>query len=517
MRIAKFVVLGALLLSVGLWSLYGSVQSVMQPEKPNIIFILTDDMDAKLVDAMPKLKSLLADQGVTFSNHFVSFSLCCPSRASILRGQYAHNTQILGNMPPAGGYEKFHMLGEESSTAATWLQAAGYKTMYVGKYLNGYPGNAGRTFVPLGWNEWYSAVAGSPYDAYGYTLNENGKLVSYGNAPADYGTDVYAKKTIDFMQRTVKEAKPFFVHFSVYAPHSPYTPALRHKEMFADAKTPQTPNFNEADVSDKPQYIRNRPALTAQQINQLNGDYRLRLQSLQAVDEAIGAFVDALKAAGKLENTYFFFMGDNGYHMGNHRLMEGKIAPYEEDIRVPMIVRGPGVPTGKTVDLLTGNVDLAPTWAEIAGAKADSFVDGRSLVSLWGTTPPSVNSWRQVFLMENGDIDNRRLETDSYDLGKDVDPLTLEPIELFPDQQPGAQAQAIPAFRGLRTKDYTYVEYVTGEKEFYDLAKDPQQLVNAISSADPALLKQLSAKLAELRRCAANTCRAIELAPLLAR
>jgi arylsulfatase A-like enzyme len=490
------------------------VQSLAQPEKPNIIFILTDDMDAKLVDSMPRLKSLIADQGVTFANHFVSFSLCCPSRASILRGQYAHNTQILGNMPPTGGYEKFHALGEENSTVATWLQAAGYKTMYVGKYLNGYPGNAGRTFVPPGWNEWYSAVAGSPYDEYGYTLNENGKLVSYGHAPSDYGTDVYAKKTLDFIQRMTKEGKPFFVHFSVYAPHSPYTPAPRHKEMFADAKAPQTPNFNEGDVSDKPEYIRTRPPLNAQDITRLNQDYRLRLQSLQAVDEAIAAFVDTLKASGKLENTFFFFMGDNGYHMGNHRLMTGKIAPYEEDIKVPMLVRGPGVPAGKTIDLLTGNVDLAPTWAELAGAKADTFVDGRSLLPLWTNATPSASTWRQAYLLENGDTENRRLSLDAYSASKNIDPLTLEPIELNPDQQPGRQAQPVPNFRGLRTKDYTYIEYETGEKELYDLAKDPQQLVNAILTADSALVRQLAAKLAELKRCAANSCRIIESAPL---
>jgi arylsulfatase A-like enzyme len=385
--------------------------------------------------------------------------------------------------------------------------------MYVGKYLNGYPGNAGRTFVPPGWSEWYSAVAGNPYDEYGYTLNENGKLVSYGNTPSDYGTDVYARKTVDFIQRTSKEGMPFFVHFSVYAPHSPYTPANRHKEMFADAKVPQTLNFNETDVSDKPEYIRTRQSLNAQDVNRLNQDYRLRLQSLQAVDEAIGAFVDALKAAGKLENTYLFFMGDNGYHMGNHRLMTGKIAPYEEDIRVPMIVRGPGVPAGKTIDLLTGNVDLAPTWAEIASARADSFVDGRSLVPLWSSSLPQTGAWRQVFLLENGEVENRRYSPDAY-AAKEIDPLTLEPIELNPDQQPGRQSQPVPSFRGLRTKDYTYIEYATGEKELYDLIKDPQQLQNAISIADRALLRQLAARVDEMRRCAANTCRAIESAPL---
>lgn len=509
----KVVILSLALLVVALGSSSeNTLSGTAGAERPNIIFILTDDLDAQSIAFMPKLKALLSDQGVSFSNFFVSFSLCCPSRATILRGQYAHNTQILGNTPPDGGFEKFHSLGEENSTIATWLQAAGYRTMYVGKYLNGYPRGVALTYVPPGWDEWYSAVRGNAYGEYNYVLNENGKLVTYGNKPEDYGTDVYASKSVDFIQRTVKENKPFFIHMSVYAPHSPATPAPRHENLFLDAQAPRTPNFNEEDVSDKPAYIRNRPSLTSKEIAQIDEQYRKRLQSLQAVDDAIEALINTLKAVGQLDNTYIFFASDNGFHLGNHRMAMGKSSPYEEDIHVPLIVRGPGVPAGRTLEHLAGNVDLAPTWAELAGAPAADFVDGRSLVPLFGDNPPSTDFWRQAFLLENGNV-ALRSEAELNTPVTDVEDGLLEPEDPLQNEAQQRQGLGIPAYRGIRTKDYLYVEYVTGERELYDLNKDPYELQNLSATADPALLKQLSSWLAELRRCVAASCRAAEAAP----
>ena len=486
-----------------------SLSGTAGADHPNIIFILTDDQDASSIAVMPKLKALLMDQGVSFSNFFVSFSLCCPSRTTILRGQYAQNTQIFGNRPPGGGFETFHSLGEENSTIATWLQAAGYTTMFAGKYLNGYPESGAPTYIPPGWSEWYSPAQGNAYSEYNYTLNENGTLVRYGNRPNDYGTDVYARKTTDFIQRMAREGKPFFIHMSTYAPHSPATPAPRHQSLFLNAKAPRTPNYNEANVSDKPAYIRNRPLLTSQEMAQIDEQYRKRLQSLQAVDEAIGAIIETLKTTGELDNTYIFFSSDNGFHLGNHRLMAGKIAPYEEDIRVPLIVRGPGIPPGKTVDLLAGNVDLAPTWAELAGAKAADFVDGRSLAPLLGNSPPSADTWRQAFLLVNGDL-SQSSQTDSSDTASDSKGGLLEPEDLLAAQV--GQGLGIPAFRGIRTKDYLYVEYATGERELYDLRTDPYELQNLSATVDPSLLRQLSSLLSELKNCAAESCRAAESA-----
>jgi N-acetylglucosamine-6-sulfatase len=493
------------------------VTTIVSRKQPNIIVILTDDLDEASLAYMPKLKSLIADQGVTFKNFLISMSLCCPSRTAILRGQYDHNTQILGNTPPSGGFQKFFQLGEEKSTVNVWLQNTGYRTMLAGKYLNGYPDRSNLMYIPPGWNEWYSAMKGNAYSEYNYTLNENGKQVAYGNKPEDYGTDVYARKAIDFIQRTSKDGKPFFVYLTPYAPHGPATPAPRHDKLFPDAKAPRTPNYNEADVSDKPNYIRLRPGLTAREMTRIDEDYRKRLQSLQAVDDMIESLVNTLKQTGQLDNTYIFFTSDNGFHLGNHRQLTGKVAPYAEEIRVQMMVRGPGIPAGKTVEHLTGNIDLAPTWAELGGAKMPDFVDGRSLVSLWGANPPSLGSWRQLFLIENGMI-TAQVETRQARLVLNTPPELLEPPDADDEvleATPSAVQRArlgIPAFRGFYTSDYSYVEYITGEKELYDLKKDPYQLQNLASKADPGLLAQFSARLKSMTTCAAENCRSTERA-----
>jgi arylsulfatase A-like enzyme len=356
-------------------------------------------------------------------------------------------------------------------------------------------------------------VKGSPYSEYNYTLNENGKLVEYGDKPEDYGTDVYARKSVDFIQRTAKEGKPFFIHLSVYAPHGPATPAPRHENLFLDAKAPRTPNFNEEDVSDKPAYIRNHPPLTSREISQIDEQYRRRLQSLQAVDDAIASLVDALKAVNQLDNTYIFFSSDNGFHLGNHRLVTGKIAPYEEDIRVPLIVRGPGVPTGRTIEHLAGNVDLAPTWAELAGAKVADFVDGRSLVPLLSNTLLPPESWRQAFLLENGPMSRQRSEARPSE-SLNVQEGVLEPEDSFPGRPQQRPRAVIPTYRGIRTRDYLYVEYATGERELYDMRRDPYQLQNLDATADPQVRAQLSAWLAVLSQCRGADCRNGERAPL---
>ncbi|HZS07932.1 MAG TPA: sulfatase [Blastocatellia bacterium] len=481
--------------------------------QPNIIFILTDDLDADEIRYMPNLKALLADRGLTLNNYLVNVSLCCPSRTSTLRGQYAHNTQVTGNNLPDGGFEKVLQLGLEKSTVATWLQAAGYQTMLAGKYLNGYPHGADLTYVPPGWSEWYSPARGNAYGEFNYTLNENGKLVYYGNNPEDYGTDVYGRKAADFIERTAKEGKPFFAWLATYAPHGPATPAPRHAGLFPGARAPRGPSFNEADVSDKPAYIRNRPLLTAAQIARIDEAYRRRLQSLQAVDELIARLVGTLISTGQLDNTYIFFTSDNGFHLGQHRLMPGKQAPYEEDIRVSLIVRGPGVPQGRTLDHLAGNIDLAPTWAELGGAKAPDFVDGRSLLPLLGRNPTPVSAWRQAFLLQHGsqsqpplvEIGHRGpITADSNGEG------LLEPVDPQNDPALVQRPRAIPPFTGLRTQRYTYVQYATGERELYDLRSDPDQLKNIAGGADPVLLWRLARQLVELRHCAVAGCRASE-------
>ncbi|MCX8102972.1 MAG: sulfatase-like hydrolase/transferase [Candidatus Bipolaricaulota bacterium] len=469
--------------------------SAAQPTKPNIIFILTDDLDADLIEFMPYLKSLVVEQGVTFANFFVNVSLCCPSRVNILRGQYAHNTQILTNLLPTGGFQKFYALGYEHSTVATWLQGAGYRTCYLGKYLNGYPAGVSPTHVPSGWSEWYSPVAGNPYSNFNYVMNENGKLVRYGNRAQDYLTDVVARKSLDCIKRTTSDGKPFFLHIALYVPHAPATPAPRHARLFSDAQLPRPPSFNEADVSDKPSFIRNRPLLTDRQIAQMQDFYRKRLQSLQAVDEMLASLIETLRAVGQLEKTYIFFTSDNGFHMGEHRLNSGKQTAYEEDIRVMLVVRGPGVPAGRVLGHLTGNIDLAPTFAELADAPIPDFVDGRSLVPVLGSNPPTPDTWRQGFLIEHWH-QQRREALHAEGVWEPPDPMELEQT----------QQLAVPEFGALRTTEYLYVEYVTGERELYDLKADPYQLESLHGTAAPALIESLSEQLAKLKTCAGASC-----------
>ncbi len=462
--------------------------STAAPIRPSIIFILTDDLDATSIRAMPRLNTLLVDRGVSFASFFVTTSLCCPSRSSILRGQYVHNHQVLTNQPPSGGFERFHTLGHEDSTVAVWLKRAGYRTALMGKYLNGYPGSTAPTYVPPGWDEWDSPVKGRPYGNFDYVMNENGRLVEYRHRPEDYLTDVLSRKAAEFIRTSAKGGGPFFLYLATYAPHAPSTPAPRHAGAFAGATAPHAPSFNEADVGDKPEWVRTRPSLTVQQIARIDEQYRLRLRSLLAVDEMIAQLADVLRQTGQLQRTYIFFTSDNGYHMGEHRLMPGKNTAYEEDVRVPLIVRGPGVPAGGTLEHLAMNIDFAPTFAALAGAALPSFVDGRSLVSLLGPTPPPLSQWRQAFVTEHFVTGGQRA-----------------------GGQPGRRAGGgAPEFYGLRTRDAMYIEYATGDRELYDLRKDPYELRNLAATASQDVLSRLSARLAELRRCSGQTCRQAE-------
>jgi arylsulfatase A-like enzyme len=461
----------------------------MMPGQPNIVLIMTDDEDVAIHEFMPKTKALLENRGARFDNFFVTYSFCCPSRASILRGQYPHNTHIVGNELPWGGFEKFRQLGLEESTVATWLQAAGYHTAMIGKYLNRYVPE--RDGVPPGWDQWY--VGGNAHPSYDYTLNENGRVVAYGNEPQDYLNDVLTAKAVQVIHQASAAGQPFFVYVLPYTPHSPSVAAPRHEGMFADAALPRSPAFDEADVSDKPDFVHRIPPLGREQIGRLEQEYQRRLRSLQAIDDMVERIVGALEATHELEHTYVIYSSDNGFHLGEHRLPAGKDFVYEEDIRVPAIVRGPGVPAGQRIEAMVLNGDFAPTFAEIAGIEAPGFVDGRSFLPLF--EHPG-QAWRESFLIER-----RQLENQYVDLA--------ERLGMVPDEiDQAAQYDAI------RTREWIYAEYGTGERELYDLARDPHQLDNVVESADPALVAALAARLAELRTCGGAKCRELEdLAP----
>ena len=512
------VVVAAVGIVVGLTMPAGaSVPAAKSAKKPNVVFILTDDLDlTSYLDPsrFPKVNSLLTQKGTTFSNFFVTDSLCCPSRSSILRGQYVHEHDVLGNLPPTGGYEKFHANGDEKSTLATWMHDAGYRTGLLGKYLNGYPETVDPTFVPPGWDEWDSPTSGgNPYSEYNYRLNENGKLVRYGSSPQDYLVDVLSQKSSEFIQH--KGDKPFFLYVAPYVPHQPATPAPRYVDAFPGVQAPRTPSFNEADMSAEPQWLQNRPLLDDQQIATIDQLYRKRLQSMLGVEDMLENVVDTLQKTGQLDNTYIVFSSDNGFHLGQHRLPPGKMTAFEEDIHVPLVVRGPDVPAGKKVDDLAMNIDLAPTFADLGGAKTPSFVNGRSLVSeMHGKKP---DSERKAVLVEHYAESRRRQGRRNAGAPSQQDPDndTSPPNTGTPNTGPQApavrrgqfQPLGLPEYAALRTDRYTYVEYVTGERQLYDLRADPDELHNIVTTADPKLVQDLAKQLAALRACKGASCR----------
>ena len=475
--------------------------------RANIIFILTDDMDAASLAYMPKAQKLLLNNGANFDNYLINVSLCCPSRATTLLGLYAHNSKILTNNRPNGGFATFQKLGYEKDNVATRMQAAGYKTILLGKYLNGYPYPTWKKYIPPGWTEWYSPVEGDPYKEYNYALNENKQIVRYGDKPENYLTDVLSIHAQDFISRTVKTGQPFFMYLAPYAPHGPATPPARYMNAFSDTSYPQPPSFNELDVSDKPKYIQELKLLSEQDIITVNEFYRNQLQSLAAVDDMIEHLVITLEAVGQLENTYIFFTSDNGLHMGQHRLLVGKMSAYEEDIRVPMVVRGPGVIEGKLIQALSGNIDLAPTFLDIAGIMSSERMDGQSLLPLLAGKSEKL-MWRDAYLIEHWE--KGVVESESglvpFDLGTlwDTERNLLEPPNVPSlDEE---DAISIPEYAGLRTQEYAYIEYVTGERELYDFADDPYELNNLVSSTNKNFLGQMSEWLACMRICVGGDC-----------
>ncbi len=486
------------------------------PTQPNIVFILTDDLNEEVFAKDAGLQTLLTQQGTKFDKHFVELSLCCPSRTSTLRGQFAHNTGIYTNdSASGGGFENVYGSGLESSTVATWLQGAGYRTAFFGKYLNGYPNGApSATYIPPGWTRWFSPNGGNPYSEYNYNVNDNGTTVSFGSTDADYGVDVISRRVATFIKNTTTNYpnKPFFAWVAPYIPHGPATPPSRYIGKYAGAQAPRTASWNEADVSDKPAWVQALPRLDATAIADIDSLYEKRRESLLAVTDLVQNVIDTLTAQGVLGNTYIFFTSDNGFHQGQHRLHSGKNTAYEEDLNIPLVVRGPGVPAGQVVSKFTLNIDLAPTFAELAGVTPPAFVDGRSLVPFLKGTTPSV--WRLAILNEHkgpGTLNTNNTNG------------LLEPQDPY-DAQALSTGGGAPVYLGLRTKPVVktalktygplnYVAYDTGEHELYDVSVDPAQLDNSFSSftsADPELRQKLDSWINSLRYASGQALRDAE-------
>ena len=468
----------ALLALVGL-TLTGGASARSAAPRPNIVFVLTDDLDWSLVQYMPHVEQLQA-QGTTFTNYLVTDSLCCPSRASIFTGCYPHDTGIFTNGGADGGFAQFHGRGEESVTFATRLQSRGYRTALMGKYLNGYTPQGrvdGKSrYIPPGWNEW--DVAGNGYPEFDYNLNENGRIVHFGSRPRSYLTDVLARKGRAFVDRASAAGKPFLLEISTFAPHAPYTPAPRDAADFPELQAPRTPAFDEADLSDKPSWLRDHPSLNPTQISEIDAAYRERAQAVEAVDDLIAKVEATLRRDGVARNTYIFFSSDNGYHMGDHTLMPGKLTAFETDIRVPLVVTGPGVVAGRNVARVAENIDLYPTFVRLGRAGTSVLADGRSLVPLLRGQPAP--GWRDAALVEHHGPDFAAAAGPDAPQPGSGNPLTYE---------------------ALRLPHATYVEYANGEREYYDLESDPYELTNIYSNLPRSRVDALHSRLAALESC----------------
>jgi N-acetylglucosamine-6-sulfatase len=443
-------------------------------KRPNIVFVLTDDLSWNLVHYMPHVLKMQKD-GVTFANYFVTDSLCCPSRSSIFTGRYPHNTGIFRNVGDDGGYLAFHGRGHEQATFATALSAAGYRMAMLGKYLNGYsPRNHP---VAPGWTFW--AVAGNGYPGFNYDLNQDGRVVHYGDRPADYMTDVLSGLAVRFIRESA--GTPFAIEIATFAPHAPYTPAPRDAEALAGLGAPRAPSFNAAPDANAPRWLKAHRSLSDADMAGIDRDFRKRAQSVLAVDAMIGEVQAAVRAVGEEGNTYFVFSSDNGYHMGEHRLLPGKMTAFDMDIRVPLIVTGPGIPAGTTREEIIENIDLCPTFTELGGMVPAASIDGRSLVAL--LHGQKVADWRTVALVEHhGPV--RDLVDPDLPGPRSGNPTTYE------------------AIRGLKS---LYVEYANGDKEYHDLAADPDELRNSFSALSG---KQQAALHATVEAVA--TCRGVQ-------
>jgi len=439
--------------------------------RPNVVVLMTDDQTVESLRVMPNVKSLIADQGVTFDNSFVSYSLCCPSRSTFLTGQYAHNHGVWGNAAPSGGYYKL----DSTNTLPVWLQRAGYQTIHLGKYLNQY-GTRNPREIPPGWGQWYGTPDPSTYRYLDYTINENGNLVQFGTAAGDYKTDVESRLAVDLIARQATDPRPFFMWVAFVAPHSGAprdaddptglatpSPAPRDKDHFANEPLPMPPSFNEADVSDKPAAIRNKALLGPGKIRAIRENYQQRLESLLAVDDAVGQIVNELARTGKLNDTYIIFTSDNGFFHGEHRVQAGKVLLYEPSVRVPLLMRGPGIPAGRHRSQFVANTDLAPTIVQATGAQPGRVMDGRSLIPF---------------------AKDRLLQS-----GRDI---LLE----------------TPTYAAVRSPNWLYAEHVTGEKELYNLARDRDELNSLQTNPNYDRMEaNLAARLARLRQCKGAVCR----------
>ena len=407
---------------------------------PSVLLIVTDDQRWDTLWAMPHVQELIAGKGMTFADSFVVNPLCCPGRSSILTGDYSHTTGVYRETPPFGAFQSFH----DGSTIATWLHDDGYTTGLFGKYIDAYQHAALTGYVPPGWDRWAAFVRSRYLD---YKLTIDGDITTYGTDPSDYSTGVLGSLADRFIRET---PGPIFVEYAPAAPHAPAIPEPRFQGAFADLPPWRPPSYDEPDVSDKPSYIRDLPPLGGGARSAVDAFRQDQYRTLLSVDRQVELLIDALRDTGRLSDTLIVFTSDNGMSWGEHRWVKKEV-PYEESIRVPLVVRydpltAAGAPA--TSSALALNIDIAPTIADVAGVPVST--DGRSLLPLLGGGGTA--GWRTRFLIEHMEGTN-----------------------------------PVPTYCAVRTDRYLFSRYATGEQELYDLRADPFELANVANEHRGAL------------------------------
>jgi N-acetylglucosamine-6-sulfatase len=493
--------------------LAGGAPSHAASSKPNVIMLTTDDQTVQDMIAMPRTQELIGNQGANFPHAYVSMPLCCPSRVTVQTGQYAHNHGVMGNTPPNGGYSKFN----DKNDLPVWLQAAGYRTIHIGKMPNGFGDVTNETYVPPGWGpftgdanpasrgEFYGFI--KPQSAYfGFSLDENGILKQYG--ANDYQTDVYANLAVDRIDNHFANFPndPLYMQVQFFAPHDPADAAPRHLGAFATAPLPIDKSFNEKQVKDKPGWIRVIRRFGGGLISKIQSRYQRRLASLLAVDEAIDRIVNELSATGALANTYILFTSDNGFMQGQHRLHQGKFAPYEPSIRVPLLLRGPGIPPGGLPRAPVWNGDITSTITKIADANPGLQQDGRSLLPY--ARDPNLRSTRPILIETGppGATNEPGTPVSAASAGKARSSKYVKNLDLDRTAQI-ARAIIAPKYRAIHTNRYVLVKYSNENREMYDLRTDPLELKSIYKDSRYfRVRKYLLKKLAFISHCQGGTC-----------
>lgn len=498
----------------------GGSAGAAPPGAPNFVLLLTDDQPANDMGPLARTRELLAAQGASFRRAYVTDPLCCPSRATILGGQYMHNHKVRGNGGTYGGWHRFRDLGGEASALPVRLGAEGYYSVHIGKYLNGYTSTDG-VHVPPGWDEWYGRLGGELKAYFDYTLLEQGPggiptSVHYGFDESDYSTDVFAEKALDFIERAPALGEPFFLSLSFAAPHHPFTPAARDRLTLAGGGLPVRLGFNERDFDDKPRWLQREAPhpFGPGWRRKIANEQRRRDETLLAVDQAIDQIVTALDQQGELDNTYLIFTSDNGLFRGEHRLTGGKYLPHEPASHVPLLIKGPQIPAGTSSGELVGNVDIAQTILSLAGI-GDPGLDGRSLLRF--AQNPSLRTSRAL-LLEGDTGPGRGLgfgNDPDLDLGgaERAGIARLRGVRTLDAERLAGTAAATgdraPAYRAIRTNRYLFVIYASGDRELYDMRHDPGQLRSLARDRRYAPVRAwLFERLLELRNCSGAVCRA---------